>query len=193
MNRTQIINALIEKYNYKSCLEIGVNNGVNFRGVDCKEKIGVDPAPTPEGEAYTTHKMTSDDYFLTNTRKFDIIFVDGLHHSDQVYKDIKNSLKHLNKGGVIVCHDMSPVEEIHQRVPRETTIWNGDCWKAFVQLRTESNLEMFVVNTDWGCGVIREGNQTKLQLREELTYENLEINRKKWLNLISVEDFIKRI
>jgi len=193
MNRTEIINALIEKYNYKSFLEIGVNNGVNMRGVTAEEKEGVDPAPTPEGEAYTTHKMTSDDYFLTNTRKFDIIFVDGLHHSEQVYKDIQNSLKHLNKGGVIVCHDMSPRAEIEQRVPRETQIWNGDCWKAFVQLRTETNLEMFVVNTDWGCGVIREGDQPKLQLREELTFKNLEVNRKKWLNLLTVEEFIKRI
>ena len=111
MNRTEIINALIEKHDYKSFLEIGVNNGINMKGVECKDKIGVDPAPTPEGEAYTTHKMTSDDYFLTNVRKFDIIFVDGLHHADQVYKDIKNGLDHLNKGGAIVCHDMSPRAE----------------------------------------------------------------------------------
>jgi len=111
MNRTEIINALIEKHDYKSFLEIGVNNGINMKGVECKDKIGVDPAPTPEGEAYTTHKMTSDDYFLTNVRKFYIIFVDGLHHADQVYKDIKNGLDHLNKGGAIVCHDMSPRAE----------------------------------------------------------------------------------
>ena len=194
MNRTQIINALIEKYNYKSFLELGVNNGVNMRSVIAKDKVGVDPAPTPEGEAFTTHKMTSDDYFFTNTRTFDIIFVDGLHHSEQVYKDIKNALKHLNEGGTIVCHDMSPIQEIHQRVPRETTIWNGDCWKALIQLRTEHNdLEVFTVDTDWGCGVIRKGKQPKLKVIEPLTYENLEINRKKWLNLISVDEFIKRI
>ena len=89
---------------------------------------------------------------------------------------------------------MNPINEIHQRVPRETMTWNGDCWKAFLQLRTEHNdLEMFTVDTDWGCGVIRAGKQPKLKVVEPLTYENLEINRKKWLNLISVDEFIKRI
>jgi len=187
MNRTQIINALIEKHNYKSFLEIGVDTGVNRQQVNYKEYVGVDPNKhTP-----ATHHMTSDDYFFSNTRKFDIIFVDGLHHADQVFKDICNSLDHLNEGGTIVCHDMSPIQEIHQRVPRESQIWNGDCWKAWVQLRTERNdLEMFVVDTDWGCGVITKGKQTKLKIVEPVTFDNLVINRKKWLNLISVNDFM---
>lgn len=194
MTRTDIINLFIEKYGYKSFLEIGTNNGMNLRKVNAQEKVGVDPNPVPMGEPVTTHKETSDSFFFSNTRKFDIIFVDGLHEAEQVYKDIKNALKYLNKGGTIVCHDMSPIQEIHQRVPRETMIWNGDCWKAFLQLRTERNdLEMFTVDTDWGCGVIREGKQAKLIVKEPITYENLEINRKKWLNLLTVDEFIKRI
>ena len=189
MTRTQIINELIKKYDYKSFLEIGVDTGFNRRFVNCKEYVGVDPnAATP-----ATHHMTSDEYFFTNTRKFDIIFVDGLHEAEQVYRDIKNALKHLNEGGTIVCHDMSPIQEIHQRVPRVTQIWNGDCWKALVQLRTEhNNLEILTVDTDWGCGVIRKGKQPKLKVIEPLTYENLEINRKKWLNLISVDEFVNK-
>lgn len=190
MSRTEIINKLIEKYGYKSYLEIGVNYGVNAQGVKCAEKFGVDPRPMPTGEPYTTHKETSDAFFFSNIRKYDIIFVDGLHHADQVYKDIKNGLKYLNAGGTIVCHDMNPTKEIWQKVPRETQIWNGDCWKAWVQLRSEHNdLEMFVVDTDWGCGVIRAGKQPKLIVKEPVTYENLEINRKKWLNLIEVSKF----
>lgn len=192
MNRTNIINAFIEKYGYKTYLEIGVCDGMNLRKTNIEHKVGVDPAPIPIGELVTTHKMTSDEFFIQNKETFDIIFVDGLHHADAVYRDIINSLEILNDGGVIICHDMSPIQEIHQRVPRESHIWNGDCWKAFVQLRTERNdLDMFVVDTDWGCGVIRQGTQTKLKLVEDPTFENLEINRKKWLNLVSVGDFIK--
>ena len=190
MLRTQIINMFIEKYGYKSFLEIGVNDGLNFRQINCKDKVGVDPAPAKMGESVTTYKKTSDDFFFTNTRKFDVIFVDGLHHSDAVYRDIINSLEILNDGGVIICHDMSPIDELHQRVPRESVIWNGDCWKAWVQLRQELDKDMFVINTDWGCGVIREGTQTKLQLKEELNFDNLVINRKKWLNLIEVDEFV---
>lgn len=194
MNRTQIINALIKKHGYKSFLEIGTNTGVNSRGVECETKVGVDPEPLESGLAETTFIMTSDDYFLTNTRKFDIYFVDGLHHSDQVYRDINNCLDHLNEGGTIVCHDMSPRAEIEQRVPRETKIWNGDCWKSFLQLRMErDDLEMYVIDSDWGVGIIRKGKQTKLKIKEDITFENLEKNRKEWLNLISVEEFIGKL
>lgn len=190
MYRTDIINELIKKNNYKSYLELGVCDGMNLRRINSNDKIGVDPEPTEYGVAVTNYLMTSDSYFFSNTRKFDIIFIDGLHEAKQVYKDINNALNILNEGGIIICHDMNPIEELHQRVPRQSRIWNGDCWKAWVQLRTErNNLEMFVVNTDWGCGVITKGEQIKLKVIEDITYENLVINRNKWLNLISVEDF----
>ena len=190
MSRTDIINILIKKHGYKSFLEIGVDTGHNQRAVQCEKRVGVDPDPLVMGVPLTSHLMTSDAFFEQNTDTFDIVFVDGLHEAEQVYRDIINSLKVLNKGGTIVCHDMSPIEEVHQIVPRESRVWNGDCWKAWVQLRTELKNSMFVVNTDWGCGVIQEGKQTKLKLVEELTYDNLVINRKKWLNLIEVDEFL---
>ena len=56
-----------------------------------KKRVGVDPV---EGG---THKMTSDHFFSINKDNFDIIFIDGLHEYSQVMKDIKNSLKFLNK------------------------------------------------------------------------------------------------
>ena len=47
MTRTEIINGLIEKYGYKSYLEIGVNTpaqpGYNWTGVNIETKHGVDP------------------------------------------------------------------------------------------------------------------------------------------------------
>ena len=38
---------------------------------------------------------------------FDLIFIDGLHHYEQVKKDINNSLKFLKKGGVCIIDDTS--------------------------------------------------------------------------------------
>ena len=133
--------------------------------------------------------MTSDDFFnsIEEDRKWDIIFIDGLHHADQVYRDIQNSLQHLNANGTIVCHDMSPESEAAQDVPRRVKVWNGDCWKAWVTIRTErSDLEMFVYNTDQGVGVIRYADSKQPLLKvsqDEMTYSNLEDNRKEWLNL----------
>ena len=49
--------------------------------------------------------MTSDEYFSKFKDKFDIIFIDGLHHYEQVKKDIFNSLEILNSNGIILMHD----------------------------------------------------------------------------------------
>ena len=122
--------------------------------------------------------------------KFDIIFIDGLHHADQVYQDILNALEHLNDDGTILCHDMNPWSKDVQKVPRQTGQWTGDCWKAFVRLRSErSDLDMFVITADTGLGVIRNGNQKKLNVDCDLTWDNLGLHRSEWLNLISVEEF----
>ena len=44
MKRTDIINALVNKYNYNTYLEIGVRHlEDNFNHINCIDKIGVDP------------------------------------------------------------------------------------------------------------------------------------------------------
>ena len=190
MYRFDIINKLIKNNKYKKYLEIGVNNAANINQIQCEQITGVDPEPAVANYYKSCNIMTSDAFFESNTDKFDIVFIDGLHEAEQVYKDIINSLDVLNDGGTIVCHDMKPRSYEAQLVPRIQKVWNGDCWKAFVQLRTERNdLKMFVVDTDEGCGIITQGEQIKLKIVEEINYKNLVINEKKWLNLISVNEF----
>ena len=99
MERKDIINHLIKKYDYKSYLEIGVRDPdatLNHIQVDIKD--GVDPAGN------CNYPIPSDDFFeqISINKKYDIIFIDGLHLEYQVTKDIQNSLKHLNEGGTIV-------------------------------------------------------------------------------------------
>jgi len=135
--------------------------------------------------------MTSDEFFVQNKETFDVIFIDGLHHADQVHKDIINSLDVLNEDGYIVCHDLNPISEKHQIIPFAGGEWNGDCWKAFVNLRKErSDLEMYTVDTDQGCGIITRGSQKLLEIKNDLTYSEFDVNRKEWLNLISPEQFM---
>ena len=50
-------------------------------------------------------KMSSNDFFSKNTDKFDLIYVDGDHSCDQVYTDIENSWKILNKNGLLILDD----------------------------------------------------------------------------------------
>jgi len=194
MTRTEIINGLIEKNNYTSYLEIGVNTpaqpGYNWVGVNIQTKHGVDP------NVETTYKMTSDDFFEKHiTQKYDIVFVDGLHLHEQVYRDIINSLNNLNNNGIIVVHDCNPTSEITQRRERASDAWHGDVGKAIVQLRVENpNIEIYTVNTDEGCAIIRKGNQELLKINlgiDYYQYEFLEKNRKFALNLIEVDEFKK--
>jgi len=195
MNRHTIIQKLIDKINARSYLEIGLNKGQGFNKLRCNKKISVDPACDIYSHAEPTHKMTSDDFFANQQDIFDVIFIDGLHESKQVEKDINNSLLCLSDKGFIVCHDMNPLTKEAQAVPRSQKFWNGDCWKAWVKIRsTNPYLKMYVVDSDHGCGIIQNGAQELLDLQGlELTYDNLDNNREKWLNLVTIEDFHRRM
>jgi len=191
MIRTDIIDKLASEINAQTYLEIGVrDHHLNFDKINIANKVSVDPYVHDREPSY---KMTSDDFFKQNKDTFDIIFIDGLHESEYVEKDINNSLKVLNDNGFIICHDMNPTSKEMQIVPPIQNQWTGDCWKAWVKTRSlNPNVKMFVVNTDWGCGVIQKGSQQLLDTKGlELTYDNLNLNRGEWLNLISVDDFLK--
>jgi len=191
MTRTDIINTLIKYYNYKTYLEIGVEQGVNINAINIKSKTGVDPEQNTIQYFSDIKIMTSDKFFKINIDTFDIIFIDGLHHANQVYKDINNALKVLNKGGTIVCHDMLPTDNKMQAVPRTQSVWTGDCWKAWVHIRSENKkLNMYVVNTDFGCGVIQNGKQNLITYKE-LDYNSFMANKKQWMNIISIDEFNK--
>ena len=50
-------------------------------------------------------KMTSNYFFKTNMKKFDLIYVDGDHSSKQVSLDILNSWNALKNGGYLILDD----------------------------------------------------------------------------------------
>ena len=193
VNRTKIINSFIKKYNYKTYLEIGVRKSEdNFDKIDIEYKEGVDPKPI---SGVCDNIMTSDEFFNKNKKKFDIIFIDGLHLEEQVLKDIHNSLYFLNDNGVIVLHDCNPISEFHQREIYEVNgtypAWNGTTWKAFVKMRMQLlKYDMYTVDTDQGCGVIKtKGKNIPYRKIDILTYNDLDKDRKNMLNLITIDEF----
>lgn len=178
MTRTKLIQTLISKLGYKSYLEIGCANNHNFNQINVPIRIGVDPG---EGG---THRMTSDVFFAQNNQKFDLIFIDGLHVAEQVDKDINNSIKFLNPNGTIVMHDCNPQLEEHQRPYVVVSIWNGDVWKSLVKVRGRDDIDAVTSDFDHGCAVLRiRGNTDKINVTEDLTFENLVKNRNKWLRI----------
>lgn len=180
-NHVELIQYLIDKFNYQSYLEIGVETGVCLLNINIPVKVGIDPAwGTP-----AIH-LTSDEFFEDNRQIFDIIFIDGWHHAKQFYKDVMNAINCLNDGGIIVCHDCNPSTGAMQIVPRKQLEWTGDVWKGWVQLRQRYQLKMFVLDMDYGCGIICLGWQDPLFVAEP-TYSGLVENREKWLNLKPVD------
>ena len=107
----------------KDCkyLEIGCDQNETYDSIalSSEDKTGVDPA------AGGNVRMTSDKFFETNKKNYDVVFIDGLHEYKQCQKDIINALACLNKGGFILIHDMIPLDWRAEFVPRFQNTWNG--------------------------------------------------------------------
>ena len=58
-----------------------------------------------KNQSLSKFKMTSDNFFNQNTKKFDFVYVDGDHSKDQVLKDLKNSWSFLNSNGFLLVDD----------------------------------------------------------------------------------------
>ena len=184
--RWDFIKYLHDKYNFNSYLEIGCDKNQLFSRINIKKKIGVDPS------SGGNVRKTSDEFFSDNKETFDLIFIDGLHEYSQVKKDIKNSLKFLNQNGIILVHDCLPDSMSKQAVPRYRMTWNGDVWKAIVDLRQIKDIEIYTCEMDEGIGVIQnKKNSDILKIDSEvnkLMFKDFYKNYKTYMRLISVKD-----
>lgn len=205
--RYDIINFLSDVYydGKASYLEIGVEYPDScFNRIRASHKTSVDPQKVKEG-VHIDYHMTSDEFF-TKLHKFetefkpdkiwDIIFIDGLHLADQVYRDIQNSVLHC--GGFVVLHDCAPpnfwnAHSDYEFFKKNQHEWNGSTWKAFYKYRTETNKKTYTINTDYGVGVIEIKNQGP-SIRHDnpwFEYGMMKSNMKKYLGLVSIDEFRK--
>ena len=187
--RWDLIDYLIKKNNYLNYLEIGCDDDQLFSKVKIKNKIGVDPV------SGGNVRKNSDDFFLENKDKFDLVFIDGLHIYEQVKKDIINSLKCLNENGIILVHDCMPDSLSKQAVPRYKMKWNGDVWKAIVDLRQREDLDIYTCEIDQGIGIItKRKNSSILKLNKpakNLKFKDYYYNYKEYLRIIKLTDLKK--
>lgn len=133
-------------------LEIGVETGYTFNNVHFTNKTGVDPSPAFESDNLVI--KTSDDFFenvevnslfdMVNGL-FDIVFIDGMHQSEYVIKDINNAINYLNENGTILLDDVIPLNHDEQlKIPFRHTYedgilktmvpWTGDVWKVLFHI-----------------------------------------------------------
>ena len=169
-------------------LEIGVEYGYTFKNVHFVDKTGVDP--DPKFQDIRLVALTSDDYFIQNNEKeknrYDCIFIDGMHQSEYVLNDFKNSLNCLNPKGKIMIDDILPQSYNEQlRIPirhyYENNIlkygepWTGDVWKTiYYILKNFSNSMYFsYYNHKYyrGVGVFKIKEKFNLEVNNDIIKE----------------------
>ncbi len=189
----ELINRIIKRQNYDSYLEIGIDVGDTFNRVIVKHKVGVDPHdgadPISKVANEFVHRksfiingismtMTSDEFFRMNEETFDLIYIDGLHTALQSARDIRNSLKVLRPGGIILVDDVSPKfwNEAQER-PMVHGKWRGTVYQTFCEYRTTRGVG--------ATGAIRGGQGYIIPSLEDTPYDG------SWQGpWISFEEFI---
>lgn len=165
-NHIDFLAEYAKRRNVQSYLEIGCFQNECFSVVEAPLKVGVDPATGG------TVRSTSNDYFCSNQQKFDLIFIDGDHSSQQVSEDISNSLERLTLGGLLVLHDVLPPDASYC-APR----YCNDAWRAFLKRCNPyyGALDVALIPADYGVGLIRKRAGNKFEYKKpfmDITYED---------------------
>ena len=186
--RIKIINELIKKISGTKYLEIGCDENIVFNQIECSKKVGVDP------NKGGTVRDTSDNFFKNNKELFDVVFIDGLHHFEQIIKDFKNSFNVLNDNGYIIMHDLMPRSWLEEHVPRISNDWCGDVWKISFLLNNIKNHKFNLILTDFGLGIFQKKNKEFEFNEADLSNMNFNyyIENYKSLPLINREEFMKK-
>lgn len=219
VNRIRAVQQALAMRTNPVYLEIGVSRGQAFQRISADVKLAVDPAfrltertrelADAKGRVVQYFETTSDAFFdnetaLLEQHPVDVALIDGLHTYEQVVRDVENTVRYLKDDGVIFLHDCNPPFELagrraeswdefmaQQSGPLKIGIWNGDVWKAIVELRsTRPDLLVGVLKCDQGVGFVRKGSpESTLPYSPEqvaaLTYADLKADRTRLLNLKS--------
>jgi predicted O-methyltransferase YrrM len=59
----------------------------------------------PNANKIDVRKITSDEFFKTNTKTFNFIYIDGCHECDFINRDMENSFAALEPGGIMWMDD----------------------------------------------------------------------------------------
>ena len=128
-------------------LEVGVAQGLTLERVSVAHRTAVDPEPQfdskrlPSGVDF--FQGTSDEFFnqLNPNQEFDLIFLDGLHHWQQTYRDLLSTLNHAAPGALVLIDDVVPDDELSAMTDYAAALkakdaagihdgrWHGDVFK----------------------------------------------------------------
>jgi len=183
-------------------LEIGVETGITYNNVHFIDKIGVEPDTKYLINCKNIINKTSDEFFndledidiLEGIKSYhkDVIFIDGLHQSEQMLNDINNSIQILEEGGKIFIDDILPLTYHEQfKIPirhyyedgilKYGESWTGDVWKVLYHILKHFSKNFFLTyynNINYrGIGLLQiikkfSINFDDITIINNYTYEN---------------------
>ena len=158
-----IIKEIVKNTSCNSYLELGIYDGLNISEIApfVKNAVGVDFNDKRKYFNYEFIESSTDNFFINNTEKFDIIFIDADHNYQSVIKDLENSLKILNKHGIIFLHDTDPKDYYLLQ-----SGYCNDCYKIINYIR-ENHLDLDFINLP-----ISEAGLTIVNRKSENRYLN---------------------
>lgn len=99
-------------------LEIGCANNETLNRITplVRYSVGVDVKSYAQPVTPAFRFETTSDAFFANYvgPRFDLVFIDGDHSAEQVYKDVLNALSVLTPNGLIACHDTYPPSKAYK-------------------------------------------------------------------------------
>lgn len=192
-DKAELINTVIKHKNYKSYLELGVGEHLwTISQIRCNFITSVDIAKI--NDVFPSFVGTTDDFFKSNTKTFDVIYIDADHEENAVLKDFNNSVKSLSEDGIILMHDIGPLSE------ESTSMYaHGTAYKAFIKIRNSNNYTAFsyeFANDKDVLGFVKKrknNNKLSVSAPDEISYNFYESNKEEILQRKTVEEILNLI
>lgn len=182
----------------RNYLEIGTHRGASVSTMTC-DAICIDPNLKVEGNATGSRKRTmffqmpSDEFFRAHDPRallgpIDLAFLDGLHLSEALLRDLINAERHSHSGTLTLLHDCLPINNRmtsrtqntgNEQEPAEIrSFWTGDVWRVLPILQeTRPDLSIFLIDCPpTGLVLITDLNRRS----SDLAFRHAEMTRKYW-------------
>jgi hypothetical protein len=149
MERHELLSRLHEALQPRTYFEIGVHVGMSLT-LSRARTVAVDPFFKIKREVRCDlHlvRMTSDEFFARrhpfahfDEPTIDLAFIDGMHLSEYLLRDVMNTERFTHAASVIVLDDMLPRGDNEAARDREAAgllhrAWAGDVYKVIIALR----------------------------------------------------------
>ena len=134
--KRELLRHLHETLRPQLYLEIGVRRGHSL-ALAQGSAVGIDPAPDvtmPLPAGAVVYPETSDRFFDHSAQSalgggVDLAFIDGMHHAENVLRDIMGVECHARPNALVAVDDIFPNHPLQAERCRRTRAWCGDVWK----------------------------------------------------------------